>query len=111
MNARQEFINHTRERVIKCVVLHFYDVWQYVDEEDEKTTVPLISLKVGWTNADMEVFLNAIDNEYDNGYGGQQLFGTIWYDDGTWSDRGEYDGSEWWDYHHCPQIPPECEER
>ena len=40
-----------------------------------------------------------------SGYGGQELFGTIWYEDGTWSDRGEYDGSEWWNYNKCPDIP------
>jgi len=42
---------------------------------------------------------------YDSGYGGQEVFGTIWYVDGTWSDRGEYDGSEWYEYHKCPDIP------
>ena len=31
-----------------------------------------------------------IDKEYDDGYGGQELYGTIWYKDGTWSTRGEY---------------------
>jgi hypothetical protein len=27
--------------------------------------------------------------------------------DGTWSERGEYDGSEWWNYQKCPDIPSE----
>lgn len=39
----------------------------------------------------------ALDFDYDSGYGGQELFGHIWYADGTWSNRGEYDGSEWWE--------------
>ena len=43
--------------------------------------------------------------EYDNGFGGQRFFGTIWYADGTWSTRGEYDGSEWWEYNKCPPLP------
>ena len=43
--------------------------------------------------------------DYDSGYGSQQLFGTIWYKDGTWSTRGEYDGSEWWKYNSCPELP------
>ena len=45
--------------------------------------------------------------EYDNGFGGQELFGTIWYTDGTWADRGEYDGSEWWQNNVCPIVPEE----
>ena len=31
--------------------------------------------------------------------------GTIWYTDGTWSDREEYDGDEWWEHRVCPEIP------
>jgi hypothetical protein len=41
---------------------------------------------------------------YDSGYGGQNLFGYIWYTDGTWSERGEYDGSEWWEH---KEVPPQ----
>ena len=40
--------------------------------------------------------------EYNDGYGSQELFGTIWMTDGTWYTRGEYDGSEWWEHHACP---------
>ena len=40
--------------------------------------------------------------EYKNGYGLQELFGTIWMKDGTWYTRSEYDGAEWWTHHECP---------
>jgi len=53
--------------------------------------------------------LPLLDFEYDNGYGGQELFGNVWYTDGTWSERGEYDGSEWWEHKVCPPIPEEKE--
>lgn len=49
--------------------------------------------------------LPQLDFDYDNGYGRQELEGTIWYADGTWSDRGEYDGSEWWAHRKCPSLP------
>lgn len=52
-----------------------------------------------------EKFLQSLDWEYDNGYGSQELFGTIWYQDGTWSDRSESDGLEWWEYRVRPEIP------
>jgi len=43
-----------------------------------------------------------LDFEYDNGYGGQEIYGYIWYSDGTWSERKEYDGSEEWAHKKCP---------
>ena len=43
--------------------------------------------------------------EYDKGYGGgQELDGTILFSDNTWLTRGEYDGSEYWEYHTPPTI-------
>ena len=48
--------------------------------------------------------LPQLDFEYDDGYGHQQLFGYVWYKDGTWSQRGEYDGSEWWEYMARPTL-------
>ena len=50
-------------------------------------------------------FMNALDFKYDAGYGGQQLHGTIWFTDGTWATRDEYDGLEWWEHHNKPEIP------
>ena len=49
--------------------------------------------------------LAELDFEYDDGYGTQELFGTIWYEDGSWSEREEYDGSECWAYKTSPAIP------
>lgn len=50
-------------------------------------------------------FLNKIDFLYDSGYGSPEIDGFIWYKNGTWSERGEYDGSEWWEYKNTPEIP------
>ncbi|QNI21485.1 hypothetical protein [Salmonella phage 3sent1] len=36
------------------------------------------------------------------------LYGNVWFTDGTWLERGEYDGSEWWEYKATPAIPEEC---
>lgn len=48
--------------------------------------------------------IERLDFEYDNGYGYQELFGFIWYKDGTWSERGEYDGSEYWEHKERPAL-------
>ena len=98
-NAKGEFLNHISDRVVFCAQI------QNGDDYDDSPSV--FNLTTGWTKEDWNKFLSDLDFEYDSGYGGQNLFGTIWYVDGTWSERGEYDGSEWWEYNMCPNIPKE----
>ena len=57
------------------------------------------------TENDEIKFLETLDSiNYDDGYGIQELFGNIVFKDGTWLERREYDGSEWWA--HC-KLPTE----
>ena len=93
MNAKEEFLSHIGSRQVLCVQISDYD------------DTSRINLKVGYSAYDFDKFLDQLDYEYDNGFGGQELYGVIWYKDGTWSERGEYDGSEWWVYKCCPIIP------
>lgn len=48
--------------------------------------------------------IDDLDFTYDNGYGGQELFGIVYFNDGTWLERGEYDGSEWWEHITTPTL-------
>ena len=93
-NAKNEFVEEIRGKSTLCASL----------ERDDNT----YCLQIGHSKAEFDEFLESLDFEYDSGYGGQKLYGTIWYDDGTWSERGEYDGSEWWEYKQCPDIPKRC---
>lgn len=93
INAKAELIQHIGNRTVKYV--RVYQKSGY-DEDDENA--PTIS-------GSLEEVLPRLDFEYDNGYGSQALFGYIWYADGSWSERGEYDGSEWWEHKTCPPIP------
>lgn len=53
---------------------------------------------------DEQEFYNTLNSMiYDAGYGSQQLFGVIVFNDGTWLERREYDGSEWWTKNTIPQ--------
>ena len=52
----------------------------------------------------LEDVIKLLDFTYDNGYGSQKLFGFVLYSDGTWSERDEYDGSEWWEYRKPPTV-------
>lgn len=93
MNAKIEFLEHVKGKEILCA--QFASGCNYREG----------FLKTGFSDDVYKIFLSVLDFEYDNGYGGQELYGTIWYEDGTWSSRDEYDGSEWWEHNECPEIP------
>lgn len=101
-NAKEEFLEHVKQtkKVVKAVDIQI----GYGYDEDDKNPR---ALKVGYTDEEYEAFLESINFSYDSGYGSQYLSGTIWYVGGTWSSRGGYDGSEWWEYNSCPKIPKE----
>jgi hypothetical protein len=98
-NAKEEFLGHIGNRKVLCAYINYQDCWS------QEIPTKLNQLSVGYTEQEFTDFVDYLDFEYDAGYGGQEVFGTIWYADGTWSNRGEYDGSEWWEHHQCPQIP------
>lgn len=88
MNAKEE-LSFLKFKDVKCAqIKHFI-------------------LPVGHTQDQFHAFLEMLDFEYDDGYGGQELFGTIWLTNGSWMTRGEYDGSEWWETNSLPEIPQE----
>ena len=106
VNAKGELLSHLERNksIIKCATINCSLSDWYREEltEDRRS----IDLKEGYTQEEYEEFLHRLDFEYDNGYGGQQVYGTVWLmKEGTWLERGEYDGSEWWAYKVCPQIP------
>lgn len=74
---------------------------QYSNDYDEHPM--LIELRSNRTEQDERKFLETLAAiDYDNGYGGQELFGTIVFKDNTWLEREEYDGSEWWELRELP---------
>jgi len=100
INAADEFNNHVKST--GCTVM--CDKLSFGDGSYESDDAEVHILKRGCSASDLASFIDGISQEYSNGYGGQELFGTIWYTDGTWSSRGEYDGSEWWEHNKCPEI-------
>ena len=105
-NAKEELLGHLErtKSVIKCATISCSISHWYHDElaEDRRS----IDLREGYHISEYEEFLHRLDFAYDNGYGGQQVYGTVWLkEEGTWLERGEYDGSEWWDYKKCPSVP------
>lgn len=62
-------------------------------------------LKENWSNGDWLRLLYALNFNYDDGFGRQMIFGFVWFKDGSWLERYEYDGSESWVYKKTPTIP------
>lgn len=92
INAKDEFLNVTNSYNVIAADISFGS------DEDEFKLKPL------HTRAEYEELLKFLDREYSNGYGGQELFGIIYCEDGIWLDRGEYDGSEWWNLNRYPDM-------
>lgn len=99
MNAKEELLKHIGQRQIKCAKIQYVEFFS----ECEKT----FNLKVDYSVDEFQKFLQSLDFEYDEGLGSQELFGLVWYEDGSWSERRVYDGSEWWEYKSLPEIPLE----
>lgn len=88
-NAKQELIAHIGDREVELVRLVFGTSY-----DDDRKKI----------EGKLEDVIPELDFEYYNGFGAQYLYGYIWYTDGTWSERGEYDGSEWWEYKRRPAL-------
>jgi len=102
-NAKEEFLRVTKRETLKCATISQGNYWD--EEEDGPKPDDSINLPVNFTEGQYLTFLEKINFNYNSGYGGQELFGTIWNNDGSWLERGEYDGSEWWNYRCYPEIP------
>ena len=97
MNAKEELLEAIGHNDIVCAWVQRYISY---------TNRVKIVLRKGYTEEEYHRFLNDLNFEYYDGHGTQELFGTVWLDKG-WLERGEYDGSEWWDHKRRPTIPKE----
>jgi hypothetical protein len=105
-NAKKELLNIISKLnlIIKCAYIPQDNGYMF---DEEKAPLPII-LKENYSEKDYDKFLNQLNFKYDSGYGGQELYGTVWLTDNSWLQRGEYDGSEWWEHMRLPTIPNEC---
>lgn len=100
MNAKQELLDKMDETFlsIKCAS---------IDIEITYGVTKQIRLPLDYSPEQYNDFLSALDIEYNNGFGGQELFGRVWLTNDAWLERGEYDGSEWWNVKTLPNIHKE----
>ena len=101
--VKEEFLDAVKNHApVKCAHIWARDIISAPFDDIEAV------LKLNYTEEDFTKFLGKLNFYYEQGYGGQEVFGTIWLMDGTWFSRGEYDGSEWWQHNVCPEIAEEC---
>lgn len=98
-NAKKEFLSFVDNKEILCAEISFKYDWE------KERPITEHKLVLNYTQDQYNAFIESLDFNYDAGYGGQELFGTIWFKDNSWALRGEYDGSEWWEHHVYPVIP------
>lgn len=51
---------------------------------------------------DTNFLLDFLNFSYDEGFGMQYIYGYILFSDGSWLERREYDGAEWWKFMTIP---------
>jgi hypothetical protein len=93
-NAKEEYLRATKD----CKVIAASITFDTIRDEGSHKLNPL------YTTEEYNNFLEFLDYDYDSGYGGQNLYGVIYCEDGVWLQRGEYDGSEWWDIFKYPDM-------
>ena len=104
MNAKTEFLELIGTKKVKCAEINYVrDGWRIREERERLNTEH--SLKVGYSPQELIEFLDSLDFDYDDGYGTQELFGTVWFEMREWAEREEYDGSENWIIKSYPEIP------
>lgn len=101
-NAKDDLLRIIGENPEKCIICAhiIYRISWDVKKE--------IVLHKDYTDEEYYKFLDKLDFEYDEGYGRQELYGVVLFDDNSWLERAEYDGAEWWSLKEYPPIPEVC---
>ena len=99
-NAKEEILSHLEKYGLEKDDIVYIKI--RIEPSEFTSTVPNKFIEIEVKGELTEELLNELNFDYSNGYGRQELFGYIWYKDGTWSERWEYDGVEGWDYKKVP---------
>jgi hypothetical protein len=96
MNAKQELIDilHGKSNTL-CAEIH--------------TENKVFILKKNYTKKDWDSFIEKLDFKYQSIGSKQNIFGTVWLQDGSWFKRiwecNNFNCVEHWEYHQFPKIP------
>lgn len=109
MNIYDEFMTECRDNfgtdvTIEMMLKKIQWAWLKYDRwaEDKHKEISLKSIRSKDDELEFIKFMK--ESEYNPGFGAQELFGMIVFDD-CWLERHEYDGSEWWEFKKLPTEP------
>jgi len=76
-------------------------------KEHGKTWDNVFYIGTECTRVSVENFIAVANTEYDSGYGAPEVAQNLMIvGDDFWMTREDYDGSEWWEFHTKPRVPP-----
>ncbi len=93
-NAREEFLGHIKGKSVACATIR--------DCSGDGRT---FELPVFYSEEEFKRFLIELDFDYDEDCPPYDYYGTIWYTDGTWSERNYNDYNIKWMFVVAPRIP------
>lgn len=97
INAKKEFLAEVHGKTVRCA---------YVERGTGGAIDSAFALDLDYTPDEYALFLESLDFTYNAHFGEQEIFGTIWYTDNTWSTRVAYHASEEWLHKKPPEVPP-----
>lgn len=99
MNAKDELLGEIKESgsTVKCALIDYG--LSYAEEQAR------FALPVGYNEERYAKFIDSLDFDFDDSYGGRFLCGIVWLEDGSWLSRGVCAGSAWWVHNVPPPIP------
>lgn len=104
MNAKKELVGIMRkhgldEKSILCAAISIgFDFMDEYQQYDDDYNNRMAILKLGYDECELPRFFEALNVDYHDGFGMQELFGYVLFKDRTWLERHEDQGSEWWEY-------------
>ena len=104
VNAKEELLkwvngNHLLNKTPKTI--KWARIYRYYNRDDD---TDYIVLTPDHTEEEYKMFLECLDFWYDDGYGMQEVDGTVMFTDNTWLYRHEYDGAECWRMASVPEF-------
>lgn len=97
-NAKEELLRHLKDNNKELTDIIAFN-FGILNKNDHYNIDNIISGEI-FTSEHLDI----LNFNYDSGYGSQELYGIVLFNDKTWLSREEYDGSEWWIYNITPSI-------
>lgn len=89
-NAQEELLEKVNKSEILCATVEYEAMEATLSSFDNEEA--------------LEAFLEKLDFNYNASYGEQFVYGFVVLKDGSWLEREEYDGSEWWSLRVKPKT-------